>query len=77
MKVRVSAKHPDIIQKTHPIKGSIDGWYFRKTEISNGGWEVEGMDIYGRKVGRSGHDLDELLVNCENDANEIMNKIKA
>mgnify|MGYP001187795529 CR=1 FL=1 len=71
MKIRVSARHPDTIQKTYPIKGRVNGWYFRKTEISNGVWQVEGMDIYGRKVGRSGPDPDELLNKCESDAKDI------
>ena len=67
-KKRISPTHPDIIQKTYPIKGSVAGWYFRVREISNGVWEVEGSDIYGRKIGKSGTEPQELLKSCEFDA---------
>ena len=57
--------------KEYPIEGKAPNWYFRMRETSNGAWLVEGCDIWGRKVSRSGGDPDKLLAVCVADAIEI------
>ncbi len=59
------------LQKSFPIQGKSRGWYFRVIETSNGVWLVEGADAFGRQVSRQGHDVDQLIVECENDAEKI------
>ena len=56
----------------YPIEGKLPDWYFRITETSNNAWLVEGCDIWGRKVSRTGGDPDELLVDCVKDAGQML-----
>ena len=56
----------------YPIEGELTDWYFRIAETSNNAWLVEGCDIWGRKVSRTGADPDELLVACVRDAKQIL-----
>ena len=51
-----------------PLTGLVPGWYFRVTETSAGAYEVEGTDLYIRRVRRTGTDPDELLRECVRDA---------
>jgi hypothetical protein len=55
----------------YPIEGRLADWYFRTEETSNGAWLVEGSDVWGRKVARSGGDPDALLDACVADAAKI------
>jgi hypothetical protein len=57
----------------YPIRDLVDGWFFRIQEVSNGVYEVEGTDIWGRKVLRTSSDteLNEALKACANDARKI------
>lgn len=55
-----------------PIEGKLPGWYFRALETSNNVWLVEGCDVWGRKVSRTGSDPETLLVACMDDAGEII-----
>lgn len=57
----------------YPIRDLVDGWFFRIQEISNGVYEVEGTDIWGRKVLRNSieSELDQALKACANDARKI------
>lgn len=48
------------------------GWRFRVDEVSWNHYVVEGVDPWGRKVSRSGSDVDELLAACRQDAEEIV-----
>ena len=54
-----------------PLKGKIEDWYFRVTEISNNIWEIEGSDSWGRKVSCQGSDPESLLSEAEEMANSI------
>jgi hypothetical protein len=58
---------------SYPIKDLVDGWFFRIQEVSNGVYEVEGIDVWGRKVSRTGteSEIDELLKACAVDAKQI------
>ena len=58
--------------KDYPIENRLANWYFRITEASNGAWLVEGCDIWGRKVSRTGSDPEQLLSACVDDAAEIL-----
>jgi hypothetical protein len=55
----------------YPRKGDTSGWYFRIDEVSNGVWQVEGSDQWGRHVSRTGSDPDVILAACQQDAAEI------
>jgi hypothetical protein len=57
--------------KAYPIKGIIEGWYFRIEEISQGYFRVTGIDQWGRSVSRDGIDPDELLLACKEDIVEV------
>jgi len=65
---RIPAKQ---LRRDYPIRRSLDDWYFRMTETSAGAWRVEGVDPYGRKVGRDGTDPEALLEQCEADARSL------
>lgn len=58
----------DEFLNAYPIKDLVEGWFFRVEEVSNGVYEVEGIDYWGRKVSRKGTDSDELLDLCIKDA---------
>ena len=55
----------------YPRKGKTSGWYFRIDEVSNGVWQVQGSDQWGRSVSHTGSDPDVVLAECERDAAEI------
>jgi hypothetical protein len=40
----------------YPRKGKTSGWYFRIDEVSNGVWQVQGSDQWGRCVSHTGSD---------------------
>ena len=60
----------DIVSE-YPIEGRLPDWYFRVIETSNSAWLVEGSDIWGRKVSRTGGDPEKLLEACVSDAEKI------
>jgi hypothetical protein len=62
----------------YPIKDLVDGWYFRLSEISNGAYQVEGIDKWGHSVSRQCSEpaLDATLKACANDAQEIEKQLK-
>jgi hypothetical protein len=41
--------HKEMIRE-YPITGSVEGWYFRQREVSNGCYFVEGSDACGRTI---------------------------
>jgi hypothetical protein len=59
--------------EAYPIKDRLEGWFFRIQEVSNGIYEIEGTDVWGRKVSRKTieADLEEVLKVCANDARKI------
>ncbi|MGD0917216.1 MAG: hypothetical protein ABSB22_12245 [Thermodesulfobacteriota bacterium] len=71
MKKPIHKISKEILEKDFPIKGKVPGWYFRQEEVSNGAWEVEGVDQWGRRVNRIGDDPDQLFIKCEVAAQEI------
>lgn len=70
-KHRVAKRTEWEILRDYPISGRLAGWYFRLREVSNNAREVEGTDRWGRKVRRSGGDLEILLSTCVWDARQI------
>ena len=72
----ILARTPEELRKDYPIGGKLPNWYFRARETSNKAWTVEGCDIWGRKVSRSGGDPDELIEVCVNDARAIVSQSK-
>jgi hypothetical protein len=68
--------HEDVV-RSYPISTNIQGWYFRKREISMNYWCVEGIDLFGREVSRTGSELelDNLLEQCKKDAEEISSRL--
>ena len=59
------------LRRTHPIDDRVAGWFFRVTEVSAGVYVAEGLDLYGRKVSRTGADPDQILEQCVADASSI------
>lgn len=66
----------DEFLSAYPIKDLVEGWFFKVQEVSNGVYEVEGTDIWGRKVSRKGIDPDEVLKLCIQDAQDIKVSVK-
>jgi len=77
MKSPVKQLAPEKILRTHPIKGKVDGWFFRVREVSNSVYEVEGTDLYGRKVSKTGTETESILEECIADAKNIINQTKS
>lgn len=71
MKRFVRALSNDELRK-YPIINVIEGWFFQIVEITPGIYRVEGVDRWGRKVSRVGINPDELLKECTNNIQEIM-----
>ena len=66
----------DEVRRAYPIAGRLEGWFFRVTEMSPGGWLAEGSDLWGRKVSRMGNDPDTLLEACVGDATAIIAQVQ-
>ncbi len=54
----------------------LKGWWFDVVETSNNVYSVTGSDQQGRKVSRQGTDVDELLRECHEDAQEIQRQVE-
>jgi hypothetical protein len=76
MKKEIYKKPEEVIRRTFPIKAKTSGWYFRIKEISNNAWEVEGTDQWGRLISRQGSDPEQLMAQCEVEAEKINEKTK-
>ena len=63
------------LEKSYPIQGQTENWFYRKTETSNGAWLVEGMDHWNRKISLTGHDPDALLREADSKTKEINGKL--
>lgn len=68
MKIPVRARSEAEVIHEFPLTGLAQGWYFRVTEVSAGVYDVEGTDLYDRRVQRTGTDPDALLQECARDA---------
>jgi hypothetical protein len=77
MKKEISRLDENEIIKQYPIKTGATGWYFRQKEVSACVWQVEGTDLFGRKVQRTGEDSKDLLNKCSKDAEDINTKINS
>ena len=77
VKKRVAPLSPEELVRRFPISDLVAGWHFRIAETSAGVYEVEGIDLYGRKVYRRGSetDLDGLLTMCADDARKIQESL--
>jgi hypothetical protein len=62
------------VLKCYPIRGEVDGWYFRLTETSNNAWLVEATDLWNRKVYCCGTDEKALLRECAALAQSVMSQ---
>lgn len=69
---RVSRLNEQKVRKKYPIESEQTGWYLKVVERSNGNWEVEGIDLWGRRVSRSGDDPEVLLREVEHGISEIL-----
>jgi hypothetical protein len=74
---KIEPRTSDEMRRVYPIEGRLAGWFFRAVETSNGAWLVEGCDIWGRKVSRSGTDPDVMLEACVSDATAILAQLAA
>ncbi len=71
MKKSVKKLSEEELLETHGIRSGVPGWFFRVEERSADHWEVEGIDVWGRKVKIEGSDPEELLVRAEAEASRI------
>lgn len=74
MKAPVQQLSEADVLREFPISGRTHGWYFRVKEVSAGVYLVEGIDLWNRRVSRTGTDPDVLLMECAADAAEIVRK---
>jgi len=56
------------IKQEYPIHDKLENWFFRLKEISNGYYIIEGINIKGYEVSRTGSDENKLLDDCIKDA---------
>ena len=68
MKKTVEKLSEEEVLRRFPVAGRMPGWFFRVDEISAGVYRVEGTDLWGRRVSRTGTDSDELLASCATEA---------
>lgn len=71
MKKQVRKLSDEELEK-YPIRDLVEGWFVRIIETSQGAYQVEGVDRWGRKVSRSGIDPDQLLSLCKKDIEEMI-----
>ncbi len=69
-------KLSDEFLSAYPIKNIVEGWHFKIDEVSNGVYEIEGIDYWNRRVSRKGINPDEVLNLCAKDAEEIKQNIE-
>jgi len=74
-RVPIRTRSREDLMKDYPIESSVAGWFFRYTETSNNVYLVEGCDLWGRKVSRSGTDPAATVSECEADAREINKQV--
>ncbi len=59
------------LKKHFPIDDKCSGWFFRTVERSPGMYLVEGIDLWGRTLSRSGIDPYKMLDECVADAKKM------
>ena len=77
MKVPGRPRSEAEVVRDFPLTDLAPGWYFRVGETSAGAYEVEGTDLYNRRVRRTGADPDALLTECVRDAVAITSREQA
>lgn len=65
------------VLRTFPIRGLLEGWYFRQDEVSNGHYVAEGTDLWGRKVNKEGPAPEGLLEACAEAARRLQQQLAA
>lgn len=76
MKTKIRPLTEEQVKTKYPISGLVRGWFFKREEISPGGWRIIGTDLFGRMVSREGSDPETLLQACIKDAEAIQSQIK-
>lgn len=71
MKHQVRAKSEREMLASFPIRGPLDGWFFRVTERSVGAFLAEGSDRWGRLISTTASDAELALEKCIEDARRI------
>jgi len=71
MKQAVDKLSELVVRRDFPIADRVAGWFFRIHEVSAGAYRVDGTDLWGRTVSRTGTDPDALIIACEKDAKGI------
>jgi hypothetical protein len=71
MKTPIEKLSEEAVRCQFPVTSRVPGWFFRVNEVSAGVYRVEGTDLWGRQVSRTGTDPDELLEACAVDADGI------
>jgi hypothetical protein len=56
------------LRRNYPLADLVDDRFFRCKEISPGGWQVEGTDVWGRTVSATGADPERIIEQCVADA---------
>ena len=61
------------LKKAYPIKGKVEGWYFRTTETSAGVFLIEGRSVRGASISKqcAEPELDEVFAGCQREAQQI------
>ncbi|MEJ7846576.1 MAG: hypothetical protein WKF92_00640 [Pyrinomonadaceae bacterium] len=65
MKKLLERKTAEEMLVTHAIKSRNPDWFLCEREVSNGAWQVEAKDVFGRLVVRSGNNPIELIERIE------------
>ena len=76
MKRSITQYPEDEVRQEFPIVDRLDGWFFRRTEVSAGVFEAAGTDLWGRSVAETGTSPEALLANCVNSARELQLQLR-
>jgi hypothetical protein len=58
-----------------PLRGLVDGWFFRQDEVAPGNYLVDGIDCWGRGMRLEGSDPDALLDEAVCAAREMQHQL--
>lgn len=65
MRMEIARKSKEEMLRFYHKPMSLKDWYVAISEVANGCWKAEAGDVWGRKIGRSGNDPDELIKQLE------------
>ena len=78
MKKPVTPSNEETLNSIYQYNDLVEGWHFRYIEISNGVYQVQGVDKWGHSVSRTctESELQATLEACANDARGVIRQLQ-